>query len=820
MEPVTANIRLRPVRLGFLVNPRDAQVLRGVMRLATTMWGGMMSPIIPVMKRLPAEWSDKSMPYGPQQVSRGYIRFFEPDILVQTKADQLKNLGLSEVLRQSASRRYFDFDKVIRKDHGLKADLNVGMNIVHVYRHLYIDEFQFKKRVDPAIYHFAEGAPDDTAFFEAAFGCFPKNPDLSYIQKDFEQAFDARQVQPSFETWLELAKGHAGYPLYYTVRGGELQFGRRSSPAIFILDPAKPTDLIDFWNYRLFTRDVLPVNVNWLEQSRELILLAIRSNHRLLPTNPNGVMIRTSIEIARSLNFEEVMKRLNLAAADLPEQSVSVRSWYEPIWREPDMDEHMVRHKAATMTEKSRQVQLTPTGIERIVVQFPVQSPDFDFMQRGEGPSFVNVVKLSQFHAQKSIADALPAATFGTQGLYPVREPDQFVTREGYVTFHSFSHDNAYLHLPSPGEAIAAWLKTKDITATPSDAGRVAEQVIASVGGLNGTHILRERGILEKLDSMARSRREWTDGSADEYADRTASVQEWLQTLTPIQKKVFGGWKTLDRLVTDGILRLGLAPRCPHCTQENWYSLDDVSDKVSCARCLRTFPFPQGNPDRKLFKYRVVGPFATPGYARGGYAVALTLRFLEDEMGSMNAFTYSTGLELKYAGGKTETDFFAWHGKDHFDRAARDPVTLVGECKSFAAESFRPADISRLRELATLLPGAILVAATLKDDFSVSETKALRGLAKWGWSQLQPSPLIALTGKELFNESTLTDGWKDCGGTRARTAERQGYIFDFVTLADATQQAVLGMTSDEVASVRYKRSRALALKRLKLQREI
>ena len=72
MEPVTANISLRPVRLGFLVDPRSRKVVQDVMRMATTMWGGMMSPLIPVMKRMPAEWTDKSMLQRPQQVSRGY----------------------------------------------------------------------------------------------------------------------------------------------------------------------------------------------------------------------------------------------------------------------------------------------------------------------------------------------------------------------------------------------------------------------------------------------------------------------------------------------------------------------------------------------------------------------------------------------------------------------------------------------------------------------------------------------------------------------------------------------------------------------------
>lgn len=820
LEPVTANISLRPVRLGYLVNPREMQTVRKVMRIATTMWGGMMCPLIPVMKRLPTEWNDKHLAYGAKQISRGYIRFFEPDLLVQTKAGQLAALGLSEAPSWSVDQRFFNFDDLVRKDHGLAADLNVGTNISYIYQQLFKDEFQFKKRVDPPIFYFAEGPPDDTAFFEAAFGCFPKSRPLSYISHNYKQAFDAKKMPPSFETWIELVKG-GGYPLYYTARGSELQYGAKSDPSVFIFDPSKPTDLIDFWNYRLFTRDVLPINVNWLERSRDLIIQAVIQNHRLLPTNPNGVMIHTSIEIARSLEIEDVLKRLDLASANLPEHSASVRGWYEPIWREPQVDERVFRPTAVTMTQKSRQVQLTPSGDERMMLQFPMQSPDFDFVQRGAGPAFVNVLSLRQYQAQKSIAEALPAATFGTRGSYPVQGYDQFVSREGYVTFHSYSHDHAYLYLPSPNEAITSWLEAKGITATPSDAGRVAEQVIASVGGLSGTHILRERGILERLNNMARSRREWKDGSADEYSDRTASVQDWLKTLKPIQRELFGKWKTLDRLVADGMLRLGLAPRCPHCTQENWYSLNDVADQLTCARCLKTYAFPQGNPDRKLFKYRVVGPFATPGYARGGYAVALTLRFLENKFGSMSRFTFSTGLELKHEGRKSETDFFAWHGQDNFSPASHDPVTLVGECKSFAAESFKPTDVARLRELATMLPGSILIAATLKDDFSPTETKALRALAKWGWTKLQPSPLIVLTGQELFAERPLVNAWKDSGGTRAETAEqRQGHIFDLVALADATQQAVLGMSSEEVATSRYKHSRALAVKRNKLQKEI
>ncbi|TWD09790.1 hypothetical protein FB595_104137 [Sphingobium sp. AEW010] len=821
LEPVTADITLRPIRLGFLVDPRDIVSIRRVMRMATTMWGGIMCPIIPVMKRLPTAWSSNQLSEQPQQISQGYIRFFEPDLLVQTKPGQLNAINLSEEPSWSARESFFNFDDLIRDDHGMAADLNVGTNISYIYHQLFTDEFQFQKRIDPQILHFSKGSTKDTTFFEAAFGYFPADERLGYIEENYRQAFAAKLTPPSFDTWLDLAKGRAGYPLYYTRRGAEIRHAGRSDPSIFIFDPASGTDLIDFWNFRLFTRDVIPVNVHWLEQSRDFILRDIRDNHRLLPTNPNGVMIHTAIHVARSLNMEAVLKRLDLPAAGLPDHSVSVQGWYPAIWREPEEDERISRPGASTMSLKSRQVQLTPSGKDRITLQFPVQAPDFEVNARGNGASFVNVVKVRQYHAGKQIAEALPAATFDCRDSYPVRgSGDQFVSREGYVTFHRYAHDDSYLHLASPKQAILSWLKARDIVAVPSDAGRVAEQVIASVGGLNGSRVFGERTIVHLLDRMARSRTEWHDGSADEYSDKTATVQEWVTVLKSIQKKAYGQWKTLDRLVADGMLQLGLAPRCPHCTQENWYSLDDVGTQLSCARCIKPFPFPQGNPDRKLFKYRVIGPFATPGYARGGYAVALTLQFIEHKLGGMNEFTYATGLELNHGGGKSETDFFGWYGKDRMGKAARDPITIVGECKSFASESFRPKDISRLRELATLLPGSYLVAACLKDELSRAEIEGLRAVAKWGWTQVRPSPLIVLTGIDLFSNGPFSVGWEKAGGARAAYIKANQHIFDFTTLADATQQAILGMSSEDVAAVRYKRSRALALKRARSQREI
>jgi len=385
---------------------------------------------------------------------------------------------------------------------------------------------------------------------------------------------------------------------------------------------------------------------------------------------------------------------------------------------------------------------------------------------------------------------------------------DQFVSREGFVTFHHYDHDDSHLELPSPAQAIRSWLAAEGITTVPSDAGRVAEQVIASVGGLNGSHIFREREVITLLDKMARSRKEWADGSSDEYEDRTAPVQRWLRVLNPIQKKAFGRWKLLDRFVENGILQLGLSVRCSFCTQKNWYSLDDVATQLRCARCVKQFPYPQGQSNTTPWEYRVVGPFATPHFARGGYSVALTLRFLDDGFSSMNAFTYSTGLELGRDGQLVEADFFAWHNKDGAGRAPKNPITLVGECKSLGADAFKKEDIEKLKTLAGLIPGTYLVASTMKDAFSAGEAARLRALAKWGWAQPQPSRLVVLTGVELFGDGPFSHTWESAGGRAAKAIERYRYIFDFPTLAAATQEVHLGIEPDEIADMRYARGRA------------
>jgi hypothetical protein len=763
----------------------------------------MMCPLIPVMSRLPPAWRGEAFRRAtPSKVTRGYLNFFEPDAFVQTEDGQFEAAGLS-VTRQWKSRdRFRSFDDLIASEPGREAHLSLGVSMHRVYDQLYRDEYQFKKRHEPKVYDFAGGDRVSSLFFEACYGAFPKDERLSYVRKFYQGALGAETVVPSVATWNRIEGEGAGYPLYYTTRDLEQPFEGGWDETIFIFDPLSAPDVLDFWNLRLFERDVLPVNSRWLAESRQLIIDAIRRNHRPLPSNPNGIMIGTKIVIGRSLDPAQVAEGLGIGPSDVPPHSARWQPWYDPIWMAPT-DDRVRRPVAAPLIAKRQEVQLVPGERDRSI-RLPRLSPAFGDAVRSRGPGWVNVVRTRFYGGNDAFAETMPSAAIDEHDSYPPRSfVYQIPTREGHVTFHNYPHDGASFQLATRQEAVFGWLKARGIEAKPSDAGRVADELIASVGGIGQSVLLAHPEVVTQLDKMARSRSERVGGDSEEFPDRTASIPQLSKMLSKVQAKRWGGHITLEHFVEAGALRVGIAVRCSHCTKENWYSLDDIASTVRCDRCLKHFDYPQGRPHNKdTWKYRVVGPFATSHYAQGAYAVALTLRFLNNQVGSMEDFTHTTSLDLEVGSEKLETDFFAWHNKHAFTRNARDPALLLGECKSFGTEVFKAADITRLRRIGELLPGAFLVAATLKTSLSRKEVAGLRALSRWGWRQgtadRQPTRVIVLTGTELFAIEPFHSTWEASGGALKEVADRYSDIFDFDTLARATQQAYLGLSENEI----------------------
>lgn len=804
INTATLEINLRPIRFGFLVNPVDRQALSEVARVAACQWGGIACPMIPVMDALPPAWCELNRPNpDPNELTRGLLRYFEPDLLVETCAGQLDRVD------PNAGDRYERHPDLghgaFAQAKGAKCTMrDVGVTMDHVYAYLHQKEFQFERRTPRRLLRFEGGDEVGQAFFEVAYGLFPNRPDLAGVEETYERAFDAQSAPPDVETWKVMERQEAMCPFDVTLHGTERSFQRSWDETIFIFDPLSGPDIIDYWNLRLFRQDVVPVNAHWLEGSRDLVVDLIRRKHR--PLNAHGVMTHTTIHLGRSLD-PATIEVLRLSEAGLPDRSYAIKTWYDPIWQLDDPGRLFSRPEPSHLSAERRDVEV-PLD-DRWAVRVPHIAPPYLRQTRSLNAGWVNTISHRFYGSNDDRADAMPSAAVGRSRAYPPQSEmmDQRPTREGWLTFHSYNQGGHSIRLPFMRNVVKAWLTAQGIEAAPSDAGRVAHSMLATLGGLNQSRIIGHEAVLRQFDRMAHSRREIGDGEVEDVPFRTATIDQLLPMLRAIGAR-WGRAATLQPFVDIGALRLGLSVQCDHCGKWNWYDLDQVGAQVTCERCLSVFSFPQGQlPPRTAWRYRVVGPYAVPNLAAGSYTCLLTLNFLRQAFGMAPAMTFTTALDLTRDGERLETDLFAWHDRDIGGRRLAGPNLLVGECKGFAEDAFKQADVDRLRRLGEWLPGAYLIAACLKSVLSDEEKGRLTDLCQWGWARPRTdgnpaSPVIVITGADLFDPDGMErrlERMPDPGDT-AKTGP-----WSLLEFAAATQKGYLDLSDDDITEMRYGR---------------
>ena len=332
MPSLNADLKLRPTRIGFLVRPSDLTNLRKVFQICSCLWGGMYNPIIPVSRSLPAAWrrGPYERPSG-HHLARGYIRFFEPDVFVETEPGLAQSVDIADDIQSRLYPRVISLDDLVRIRQDRRPEFEFGLDIFDVYQELYRSEFRFVPRHDNFIALF-RGRSRHGAYMDATFGGFPEHEALTYIQQTYKDAFDPTILKHESSAWLRLVKENGRTPLTFTLHGLEALYNSDWNPTIFVVNPTSSLDLIDLWNLRLIRPNVLPVNSEWLSALRDYLRDFIAQNHCPLPGNPHGVMIHTTVEIGNSFSEEEAKDLVHGAFTGLPDRSWVCKLWYDHIW--------------------------------------------------------------------------------------------------------------------------------------------------------------------------------------------------------------------------------------------------------------------------------------------------------------------------------------------------------------------------------------------------------------------------------------------------------------------------------------------------------
>ncbi len=817
MPNISAEIQLRPTRIGFLVRPTGLASVRAVMRACACLWGGCYNPIIPVFKKSPKEWKPEVYERfkGPA-ITKGYVRFFEPDVYVETEQGLLEEAGLGALREQHTLHpQVITLKELFEPENGRKwSEPEFGLNVYDVLGHIYRSEQQFVRRDnrESVLVKPERGS----ALTEAMFGVYPTSSDVTYIQKGYIDVYKPEIVGANPDTWRRVFLKGAETPLRVTRHGLDTQRYWHHDLLLFVFDPSRATDLIDLWNLRLEPHPVLPIPIGWFEDLAHDIYELLKAEHRPVVGNPHGVMHNATVEFGRSIPRTHAEALIHKLKPGLPNGALVVKYWRNPIWIDHRND-RMHRDSRLRVVAKEHRVDLALKEQQgTLSTAFEPLVPEFSGRYGKGDHRWVNVLQISNY-SDRSIAAVLPFNTFNRtwprlgMGGDPIP-----VGSEGWVFPQRYKNLAQYVSLLRAEEAVIGSLQQLGIKAELSEPGHIAKQMLEHLGGLWGVHLLANLETLKLLNKMAggfRRKRNEDDTVEESFELRSASIKDWADLIARRQANGSLPAKALADFTKRNVIRLGVETECSHCKAKNWSTLTAVDYRVTCERCLKPYDFPQAGlrEHNRNWTYRVVGPFSVPDYGRGSYGALLALRVLDHFRSTMDRMTFATAMNLSFDGIQREVDFIAWHGDERMQETHRPPQLIIGEAKSLGpGELITASELAKLKTVAAKLPESVIVIAVLRDHFTATEKKILTKFVAWGRRANvygEPTnPVLLLTAHELTMDHHLSSTWKALGGKHARFADYE-HSRTLFNLADATQQIYLGMPAFHQERAEYWKKR-------------
>lgn len=785
-QPSTeARFRVRPLRLSFLVHPNDLESVREAIQISTALWGGRFNSIIPVFRRSPARYKDQWIG-GPSasKFLEGMIDAFEPDFVVPMTAD----------LTPAASSVIDPGRVVLPTQIFSQSDedepITLGVSTWEVFAHLYEEQFQFVLRHPPKVIIPKATDPRFSALTAAVFGEFPTSDRLKFLAESYVRLLDAKGAEVTAANLLTLFSRETIYPLRI---GSSFLDTRQTAhffePSLFYMKHDSIADLIDYWNLRAIGWRILPLPREW---SKEMVGQCEEFIAKVCSQRGNGHKNGVVFVCSRSNNFDEMTKYVSgLKRPDGDRLTIDPR--FPRMWEEWGRDaDHASRIIVTHETSETSRITSWSNSVTFSEVL----------------PEFVDAHGLRRIATCANIVEGLPgAAAFIPPGIRSLHTwlgesgaHEAWVSREGVTLACSSYRGHRMWNLPTPFSIFQAWMKEKGFEIELSGAGKIAAEVIETLGGLHSTHLLAHEELIKMFGDMAHARFEFPETEDATNTSRTligktvprASLVAILTRANPKhQRAVTNHFKALTGM---GCLRLGMRIQCQHCAQHNWYGIGELNEKLTCERCLKTFKFPVNSPPMDAWHYRAAGPFSIEGYAQGGFCVALTMGKLLDQHWTTS--TWITNFNIAKAGKHFyEADFGIFLRDDSAFTRGNNVFLIVGECKSF--DRFTARDFQRMRELAKAFPGAVLVFSTFRRTLTSSEKRAIKAIANRGRRPLGggrcQNPVMVLTGIELFSREKIPYCWKEAGPPYDKFAERHLVSEPIESICDITQQVHLGM---------------------------
>jgi hypothetical protein len=774
----TIDIRLRPIRLAFLVSPLDKRSLLQAIQINSFLWGGLFNPIIPFYRRIPKTWGDKlSRNVTGKNIVDGYIKAFDPDFIVPIGDIKIDDYQFSD-------------EKIIQPVEimsGIEDDgtPRYGIGIFEILRHLYKKEIKFIRK-EPLQIVFPKISPRFKLFLSSIFGVLPKTID-DVVKKNFDKLLSIDRPPLTIQDYTNSLSGRKLFPRRITkFEINPLRIkSHNDGQCIFLMDAINSLDIIDYWNLRASGWNIIPIakQVCELYSVKSIALEFIEENFFPYHHNPkmfHGTTLLKSRNISEA-ELKEFTLSLKIPKPDSPEKfKYSMRHWYPRIWDNWAREKDGVGCCELEVKEEQHDLQTIPDHISLRTID-----PDFASRFGGHGTSrFANEIDIRIYgdegepyaevipEGNKSIAHSIGAIGFGNWRI----------SNEGLVYLSTHTKSKMTLSPPIAESVLTSWLQSKNWIVNVSSPGLIAKQMLKQLGGSWGISILSKPGLIELLNKM----------SEGKYLLKNAFWGK-IQKIANENKFKPNPKGLLKRLTELKVFRLGVEIQCSICQQHSWHTLSDFDYETKCPICLNQSDIPSYSPNDIKWSYRSFGSFSLPKQAFGVYTVLLTYYFFARKLDG--ATTPLMSFVAKKNNIEIEADLALFFQESKFGKPKRE--LLFVECKTF--NRFEKKDVERMKVISKEFPGSVIVFSTLNSNLTQKEKRLIRPLVKQGrkfWKEGRTNnPVLILTSTELFSDISLGHTYKEKGGRYAHYESRHFDMSQLRPFCDITQQLYLDMPS-------------------------
>jgi hypothetical protein len=785
----SVDIKTRPLKLAFLVDPNSSKQVREAIRLSSTLWGGVYFPIIQLYKRMPKTWQEKPIKTpSSKSVILGYIEAFDPDVFVQLS----KNIPcyISESGIKIIKPEYIWRD--IGEDGNLTPRFGIGL--FEILNEIFKQDFRFTAKY-PIRIIFPELPKEHSLFWASFFGDIPSKL-TPLLKEHYYKPLEINTPNFKIENIDELVAGNVLFPRRITYYGisSLSRSGFRGDAYVFFMDATKVEDVVDYWNLRAMGRSVIPAPIQLEENPklREIVIGFLKAHRKHWRHDPQHCDYASIIR-ARSCTMAEMQKYAKtLKIEPSPKDTSSdpffaLQHWYPRVWDEWARDKDGAV-PSDIFGEEEESIDIADAKETRI--RFRSLLPKFaqKYGYHGE-PRCANEIRFRFYGAVEYIAEVFPKSS-GDNFIRAISGLTSFsgdwrVGRNGLVKLVEDDF-NETKEIPLSEKVFFAWLEDLGWKPKLSAPGLLAKQIYKRLEGYPS--ILKNEkllGLLEHMNGGSVQQDGRPIGENKINQERDLSVGEVKNRLEAGSQKR----NPHDYLIKRGVFRLGLRIQCPHCLRKSWYPLESIRDSFTCPKCLDVFNA-VGKLDSSTWSYKTTGPFSVANYAEGAYAVLLTLDFLDGhKLTGMRITPTTSFIAEAHDRKKLEADFAAfWQDSVYGEK---NDGLLFGECKTYG--KFKNADFERMRYLANTFPGSVLVFSTLRKSLTQQEMVSITRIAKKGreyWKLERPiNPVMILTGNELLHDFGPPYCWED--SNKKNLSRARGLL----SVCDTTQQIYLNLRS-------------------------